>query len=166
MIFAEVPVSSEARFQELVESATKVPLEALYDLFDSLDPLEPSFMLGDWEGGVFQTGHQGEQQLGAIKWVGKSFSDENDVDPIISRAADGGREVNPILGKATLRLVRYRGVSTATMVYDQHPIFDHFRKISESLVLGVMDRKGDAFPLFFYLRRLPAAAGSTREVVR
>lgn len=117
-------------------------------------------MLGDWEGGVFRTGHAGEQQLEAIKWVGKSFHSENDVDPIISRAADGGREANPVLGKATLRLVRYRGVSTATMVYDQHPVFDHFRKINDSLVLGVMDRKGEAFPLFFYLRRL------AREVVR
>jgi hypothetical protein len=153
-------VSSKARFQELVESATKVPLEALYELFDSLEAIEPSFMLGDWEGGVFRTGHVGEQQLEVIKWVGKRFHDENDVDPIISRAADGGREANAVLGKATLRLVRYRGVSTATMVYDQHPVFDHFRKIDDGLVLGVMDRKGDAFPLFFHLRRLP------REVAR
>ncbi len=75
---------------------------------------------------MFRTGHPGEQQLEVIKWVGKRFHDENDVDPIISRAADGGREANAVLGKATLRLVRYRGVSTATMVYDQHPVFDHF----------------------------------------
>ena len=60
-------MSSEARFQELVASSTKVSLEALHELFDSLD---------------------------------------------------------------------------------------------NGLVLGVMDRKGDAFPLFFYLRRLP------REAVR
>ena len=41
------------------------------------------------------------------------------------------------------------------MIYDQHPIFDHFRKVNDDLVVGAMDRKGDAFPLFFYLRRLP-----------
>ena len=43
--------------------------------------------------------------------------------------------------------------ATATMVYDKHPIFDHFRKVDEDLVLGVMDRKGEAAPLAFMLRR-------------
>ena len=55
----------------------------------------------------------------------------------------------------TLRMVSYRGVSTATMIYDKHPIFDHFRKLDDDLVMGVMDRKGDAAPLCFWLRRLP-----------
>ncbi|APR86297.1 Hypothetical protein A7982_11646 [Minicystis rosea] len=151
-------MNAEARFQALVASEVEVPLDALHALFDSLPAIEPSFMLGAWEGGVFRTGHKGERQLATIGWIGKTFHDENDVDPIISRGADGGREVNPILGKATLRFVRYRGVSTATMVYDQHPIFDHFRKISDDLVLGVMDRKGDAFPLYFHLRRLAGQA--------
>ena len=50
----------------------------------------------------------------------------------------------------------YRGVVTATMVYDRHPIFDHFRRIADDRVLGVMDRKGDEAPLFFFLRRLPS----------
>lgn len=148
-------MSHEARFNELVESATQVSIDALHQLFDSLEAVDTSFMLGEWEGGVFKTGHKGERQLDVIKWAGKSFLHENDVDPIISRAADGGREVNPVMGKATLRMVTYRGVTTATMVYDQHPIFDHFRKIHDGLVLGVMDRKGDELPLFFYLRRLP-----------
>ena len=56
--------------------------------------------------------------------------------------------------KASLRLMVHRGVLTATMIYDRHPIFDHFCKITGDLVLGVMDRKGDASPLYFYLRRL------------
>ena len=150
-------MNAEARFQALADSTSEVPLDALHDLFDSLPAIEPSFMLGAWDGGVFRTGHEGEKQLASIGWIGKTFHDENDVDPIIRRSADGGREPNPVLGKATLRFVRYRGVSTATMVYDQHPIIDHFRKITGDLVLGVTDKKGDAFPLYFYLRRRSAA---------
>lgn len=147
-------MSSEARFRQFVESTSKVALEDLYAFFDNLEAVDTSFMLGAWEGGVFNTGHPGEQQLAVLSWAGKTFHSDNDVDPIISRTAEGKREANPILGKATLRSVRYRGVVTATMVYDQHPVFDHFRKITDSLVLGVMDRKGDAFPLFFYLRKI------------
>jgi hypothetical protein len=150
-------MSAEVRFKELAESAAEVSIDALHELFDSLPAVEPSFMLGDWEGGVFRTGHKGEQQLASIQWVGKTFHGEDDVDPIIRRAADGRREASPIMGKAKLRSMSHRGVTTATMVYDQHPISDHFRKISDDLVLGVMNRKGDASPLFFYLRRLSAA---------
>jgi hypothetical protein len=147
-------MSAEARFQQFLESPGKVAVEDLHAFFDSLEAIDTSFMLGDWEGGVFNTGHPGERQLDLLGWAGKAFHSENDVEPIICRTAEGKREVNPILGKATLRAVRYRGVVTATMVYDQHPIFDHFRKIDDARVLGVMDRKGDVFPLFFYLRKI------------
>jgi len=104
---------------------------------------------------VFRSGHPGEERLGQLAWDGKSFHNDNDVDPIISRGSDGAREVNPILGKASLRSVLHRGMVTATMVYDQHPVFDHFRKVSGDIVVGVMDRKGEDAPLFFHLHRLP-----------
>jgi hypothetical protein len=147
-------MSAEARFRQFVESPEKVAIEDLHAFFDSLEAIDTSFLRGDWEGGVFHTGHPGERQLDLLRWAGKAFHHDNDVDPIISRTAEGRREANPIMGKATLRAVRYRGVVTATMIYDLHPIFDHFRKIDDTLVLGVMDRKGDAFPLFFYLRKI------------
>lgn len=150
-------MSAEARFEEFVES-TRVSLDALHELFDALPAVETAFLLGDWEGGVFATGHRGERQLGAIRWAGKRFHSEEDVDPIISRSADGGREVNPVLGKATLAQKSHRGVVTAAMAYSSHPIVDYFRKINDDLVLGVMDRRGDPTPLFFYLRRLTPAA--------
>lgn len=139
---------------ELIAGGGETTADALHALYDALPPIDTAFMRGEWEGGVFRTGHPGEQQLTAIGWVGKSFHHDNDVDPIVSRDEHGRRVANPILGKASLRLVHYRGAATATMVYDKHPIFDHFRKIDDDVVLGVMDRKGDAAPLFFYLRRL------------
>ena len=147
------------RFDELVAATTQVSRDALFELFDALSPIEPSFMLGEWEGGVFLTGHPGEQQLKLVNWVGKRFTDEDDVNPIISRAANGSRKVNPVLGTARLRSVRY------PRRFDCHDdSHDHIRSSITSgrspidLVVGAMDRKGDAFPLFFYLRRLPANA--------
>lgn len=55
--------------------------------------------------------------------------------------------------KARLRTTRYRGTDTATMVYDQVPINDVFRRLSEDAVIGAMDLRGSPRPYFFVLRR-------------
>jgi hypothetical protein len=56
---------------------------------------------------------------------------------------------------ARLRMTTFRGVSSATMLYDAHPIADVFRKVDDDTVLGAMDIRGDAMPDLFYftLRR-------------
>ena len=60
-----------------------------------------------------------------------------------------------MMGAARLRMIAAPGdtTPTAAMVYDKHPIIDHFKRIDADTVLGVMDRKGDTFPLYFYLQR-------------
>ncbi|MBN1547706.1 MAG: DUF4334 domain-containing protein [Syntrophaceae bacterium] len=55
--------------------------------------------------------------------------------------------------RARLRMMSYRGKSSATMIYDHLPINDVFRKLDENTVLGVMDLKGMRQPFFFVLRR-------------
>ncbi|MGV0742266.1 DUF4334 domain-containing protein [Mycolicibacterium sp. XJ870] len=55
--------------------------------------------------------------------------------------------------KARLRTTRYRGVDTATMIYDQLPINDVFRRLTDDAVIGAMDLRGSAKPYFFVLRR-------------
>lgn len=55
--------------------------------------------------------------------------------------------------KAKLRMTTYRGKSSATMIYDQLPIHDVFRKIDERSVLGIMNLKGMKTPFFFILER-------------
>lgn len=60
--------------------------------------------------------------------------------------------------KARLRMTNYRGVSSATMIYDDLPIHDIFRKIDENTVFGLMDLKGMKNPFFFILRREHHAA--------
>ncbi len=55
--------------------------------------------------------------------------------------------------RARLRTTRYRGTDTATMMYDQLPINDVFRRISDDAVIGAMDLKGSPAPYFFVVRR-------------
>ncbi|WP_297767548.1 DUF4334 domain-containing protein [uncultured Alcanivorax sp.] len=54
---------------------------------------------------------------------------------------------------ARLRMVNYRGKTSATMSYDNLPINDVFRKVDDNTVLGIMDLKGMKQPFFFVLRR-------------
>ena len=142
-------------FQTFLDATDTLTPATLFEYYDGLETIPIEFMLGDWDGGVLATGHEGERQMSLVHWVGKTFHSRDDVDPMISLEPGKDRRANPIMGKATLRMVEFRGSSTATMIYDKHPIFDHFRKIDDDLVMGIMDRKGDASPLFFYLRRRP-----------
>ncbi|MCX4245181.1 DUF4334 domain-containing protein [Paraliomyxa miuraensis] len=154
------PGDPVARFQALADRADPIAVDELFAFYDQLAPVDTAFMLGEWTGDVLRTGHPGEAQLGALGWVGKSFHHEDDVDPIVTRSREGERRADPVMGKASLRVVLYRGTSTATMVYDKHPIFDHFRRVHDDLVLGVMERKGQERPLFFYLQRLVSRSSS------
>ncbi len=147
-------MSLKERFEALAARGDATALDELDALFDASPAVGEQFMLGEWRGGVFNTGHPGEQQLGTLNWKGKTFRSRDDVDPIVSLGPDGVRYANPVLGAARLRKVEHRGQVTATMVYDNQPIFDHFRQIDAQTVLGVMDRKGEPVPLYFYLRRV------------
>lgn len=141
------------RLLALAEAGDPADLDAVLALYDELPPVAEDDMLGDWDGQVISTGHAGERHLGGLRWAGKRFTGRDDVDPMICLDENGERQPSPVLGDASLRMVEYRGVSTATMVYDGHPIFDHFRKIDEDTVVGAMDRKGEPAPLVFLLRR-------------
>jgi len=50
-------------------------------------------------------------------------------------------------------MAEYRGKISATMIYDQLPINDMFRKLDDNTVMGVMDNKNVKNPFFFKLRR-------------
>ncbi|HNI70658.1 MAG TPA: DUF4334 domain-containing protein, partial [Marmoricola sp.] len=55
--------------------------------------------------------------------------------------------------RARLREVAHRGVVSAAMIYDTQPIIDHFRRIDDHTILGLMDARGMAMPYFFILDR-------------
>jgi len=55
--------------------------------------------------------------------------------------------------RARLRMTEHRGKISATMIYDQLPINDVFRKLDDNAVMGVMDNKIVKDPFFFKLRR-------------
>ena len=52
---------------------------------------------------------------------------------------------------ASLQAVTFRGKRSAAMIYDRQPIIDHFRKIDDDRVLGIMEMRGMELPYFFLL---------------
>jgi hypothetical protein len=69
------------------------------------------------------------------------------------------RAVAPLLRttspRSRLRMVEYRGVVSAAMVYDALPALDAFRRVDPDTVVGAMDLRGVPQPFFFVLRREP-----------
>jgi hypothetical protein len=55
--------------------------------------------------------------------------------------------------KAHLRMTECRGKTSATMIYNGHPIHDVFRKVDDNTLLGIMDLIGMTQPFFFVLQR-------------
>jgi hypothetical protein len=65
--------------------------------------------------------------------------------------------------RARLRMLEHRGRLTAAMLYDDLPAHDVFRRVDAGTVLGAMDWKGLASPLFFVLRReMPSGKSAAR----
>lgn len=143
------------RFQEIIDRDQPATLDELDLLYDSAQAVAIDDVLGEWAGGTFRLGHPIERQLEAINWAGKSFAGPEDVAPIVSFDAAGQRFVNHAFGGATLRMSDYRGSATATMVYHGLPMADHFRKLSDTVLIGAMEAQGQKRPGYFYLNRLP-----------
>jgi len=168
--------------QELLHRRSATPEEIL-KAFDSLPVVEPAGMLGRWRGFEIRSGHRLDGLLEPSGWYGKLFESADEVHPLLFFRRDRKSlyAVNPALvpvtaplpraswlgtfmeiarpilqtksSKARLRNVEFRGRMTATMIYDNKPIFDHFARIDGDRVLGIMDLKGVPGPYAFCLER-------------
>ncbi|OJJ96014.1 hypothetical protein ASPACDRAFT_81695 [Aspergillus aculeatus ATCC 16872] len=145
--------SASEKYLALTQTKGKISPQTASDLFDQLPPIKPSQLLGSWIGGFVNTGHPTGPTLEEIQWVGKEFYSVDDVDPVIV-SQDGQRASWGQWGRATLREMVYRGVLSTVMIYDDRPVFDHFRYVDENLVAGIMEGKAvEGGDFHFYLRR-------------
>ncbi|GEE01638.1 hypothetical protein nbrc107696_22400 [Gordonia spumicola] len=98
-------------------------------------------ILGDYRGGELPSGHALDGSLATVGWHGKWLRGRYDVAPMVCRNADGELYSNLEIGKgaASLWNVEFRGEVTATMVYDGQPVFDHFKRVDENTLMGIMN---------------------------
>lgn len=148
------------RFDALVAADAPTPAE-LDALWADLAVVAPEEMLGPWKGGDFATGHPASGLLGKIGWHGKRFDSLLEGHPLICRGEDGALHSDTKYaggGYSSLWSVGFRGESTATMVYDAMAVFDHFKRVDEDTVMGIMNGKleaafGTADLYYFWLER-------------
>ena len=129
----------------------------LDEFWAMLPPATVDGMIGDWRGGEFVTGHKMNGLLAKARWFGKSFRSVTDVQPLVCLDDDGNKFSNIKLGKgeASLWSEEFRGEVVATMVYDGQPTHDHFKRVDDDTVLGIMNGKGvldfqDGVGRYFY----------------
>ena len=134
------------RFAELraAEAADPPDLDALWA---DLSPVTVAEILGPWRGGDFSTGHVASAVLEKVRWHGKRFDSALDAKPLICRDDEGELYSNLAAGggaEASLWAVEFRGETTATMVYDAMPVFDHFKRVDDDTLMGIMNGKLEA----------------------
>ncbi|MFJ9370899.1 DUF4334 domain-containing protein [Nocardia sp. NPDC101769] len=136
-----------------------IPDAELDEFWATLEPVTIDFMIGEWEGGEFDTGHRENGTLALINWFGKTFNSATDVKPLVCLDADGNKYSNTENGEGSLWMEEFRGEVTATMVFDGQPVHDHFKKIDDHAVMGIMDGKNaldNGRYAYFYLERVQA----------
>lgn len=167
--------------EEILKTRKATTVEAL-KVYDELPPVNIEFMMGRWKGFEIETGHPMDGMLGISGWYGKSFESKEEVHPLVMFGGTQSlwalnpklvplemkfpkikaigvimKLLKPLLqtkkSKARLRMVEHRGKTTATMLYDDKAIYDHFARIDENTVLGCMDLKGNSQPYFWVMER-------------
>jgi hypothetical protein len=150
-------------FTELTTRVDVIPDAALDAFWTALEPASIDFMIGEWKGGEFHTGHRSNGFMKKLNWFGKTFVSASDAKPLVCLDADGNKFSNTeaMKGEASLWLEEFRGEVTASMVYDGAPVHDHFKKVDDNAVMGIMNGKGavdisSGSPrhLYFYLERI------------
>ncbi|MGX1542049.1 DUF4334 domain-containing protein [Streptomyces adustus] len=153
-------LDARARFHELRAQDGPVDPAELDAIWAALATVRPEEILGVWKGGEFRTGHPLNGALEKAGWYGKTFAAVHDAKPLICRDATGALYSNRELGKgeASLWTVEFRGEATATMVYDGQPVFDHFKQVDDTTLMGIMNVKGvpaEGPFFYFFLERAP-----------
>ncbi|GAB1510886.1 DUF4334 domain-containing protein [Actinophytocola sp. KF-1] len=135
----------QERWAALRAAPGPIDTDELDALWADLDVVDVPSILGSWRGFAFPTGHPIEKVLARSRWYGKRFVTAADAKPLICRAEDGSLYSDTASGKgeASLWHVEFRGEVTATMVYDGMPVFDHFKRVDDDTLMGVMNGRPD-----------------------
>ncbi|MER6672725.1 DUF4334 domain-containing protein [Streptomyces sp. NPDC000983] len=140
-----IPTPAE-RWHALRTAAGPVDPGELDALWADLDTVDAASILGSWKGFAFPTGHPVEKVLAGSRWHGKRFVALDDAKPLICRTENGElfSDTRSGRGEASLWNVEFRGEVTATMVYDGMAVLDHFKRVDDTTLMGVMNGKASA----------------------
>ncbi|ODV89284.1 hypothetical protein CANCADRAFT_3912 [Tortispora caseinolytica NRRL Y-17796] len=167
---------------EILESKHLPEKEAL-EFYLDLEPMELHELRGGWKGSTLYTDHPLDNKMASFGWHGMFFKNNEVVYPSIWNANDGSKFIaDPlkvitavqsstapdIMGSpqsylttsdsARIRMVVSYDHPTATLIYNNLPIYDSFKRIDDDRIVGLVDMKGVDKPYFFMMTRDPDLA--------
>ncbi|KAJ5122154.1 hypothetical protein N7448_003286 [Penicillium atrosanguineum] len=152
--FNHLPSSPAKKFAVLTQRPGVLSPANIDEVFRELKPITPQQLFGEWDGHALTTGHPFERELEELNWFGNTFEATEDVAPLI--VAENGERIRfGDWGSASLYEIRYHGVVSAALVYDNRPVLVYYRAVRSNMVAGIMESKGfgSAGNFYFYLTK-------------
>ena len=143
------PNAVEREVLALIEESRRGAIDSarLMPLYRQLEPISIEFLLGTWHGSLFN-GQSGDG------WWGKNMISAQHVQPLLFQRPDGSVYSNEVWGLAHLELGAFDGLSeTAMLVYNDKPLFDYFRRVTDETVIGLTPASVAKVDFFFQLTR-------------
>lgn len=141
----------------MVSNREKAPATTLEPLYAELEPATSEFMIGQWKGGNFR------DSTVVSNFYGKRFTSAEDCEPLLRLDESGTVYAWKGWGDARLRDVLFAGKVQAAVIYDDRPLIDYFRKVTDDIVIGMADLKGREQANYFWLTRDTDSALSPTE---
>ena len=112
-------------------------------------------MIGEWQVGYLFTEGTGSKfetflRYLPIKLYGKRFLSKNKVQAWVFSLF--GIKFGFPGATSILETIDYRNKVSTSMIYNYLPMIDHFRKVDNSAVMGIMEIKRN-LSVYFYLRK-------------
>jgi Domain of unknown function (DUF4334) len=161
-----IDANAKQVFTNILKGEKPPETEKFLEFFGELEPISVDSMIGLWR--VVALGRSpGDRTaaqpdpgplpqrkgLGMNSLYGKRFVTRDDAEPVVCFDEGGSLVLSADFGLARLREASFRGISSAAMVYDQHPWMDYFRKLDEDTLVAVIDIKGNPINRGFFLLR-------------
>jgi hypothetical protein len=141
-------------FEKFRSPKHELSYQELDEYFASLEPMNLDEMIGEWQGGNLFTkswlGRLFFKDFIAMKWFGKRILSPDKVKAQVWSFL--GKKLSIPIGSAILRRLEFRDKISTSLIYNYLPIIDHFRKIDDRTVMGIMEIKGKVY-IYFYLKK-------------
>ncbi|KAJ5653874.1 hypothetical protein N7490_000877 [Penicillium lividum] len=140
------------RFLSMTDSPGVLNPAKIDQIFQDLKPIKPDNLIGEWDGFILPTGHPFEDDLEDLNWFGNTFDSMDDVAPLMV-AKNGERVRFEEWGGASLCEIKYYGVVSAALIYDERPVKVHYRAVRSDMVACIMESKRFEEKVYFYLTK-------------
>lgn len=151
---ADLKINRE-KFEQIIRKQGMLSCKELDELFAELQPVTIDELIGEWQVGYLFTEGTGSKFETLLKYLpvklyGKRFFSKNKVQAWVFSFF--GIKFGFPGATSILETIDYRGKVSTSMIYNYLPIIDHFRKIDNSVIMGIMEIKGNLC-VYFYLRK-------------